>query len=826
LLSDCCEFRRSTMGVRGLQGFVARVCPDACKTVDLREMAEKHRTDHPDSPPLIVVDAMSCVRRWYTPESWVCGGQWREYLAILEDFINAFKAAGIKLVFYFDGVVEEKKREEWIKRRMKNTEEIATLFRFIKTHRKQPGREMFVLPSALPTFTRFALKSLGQKTVCTLQEADFEVAAYGLQHNCIGILGQDSDYLIYDTCPYFSIENLHLDRLVTVMYSREVLCRVLGISLTHLPLFACLLGNDVVPESLLEGFWHKCLTTSPHRNNSYNRRTNILLSVANYISKIPCSYSSLKHLGEMLPLGSDKSLLYRGVNSYLLPGQQSPWIPPNVINCQMSSLQQQSALCQDKEIFQVTFRTIACINMSIDAAHLIKSGFSLNCQVGQIMGSSSCIGQQLGTEIYFPSFSSPVIQPQLSQPVFIAEVLQPSDHLCSPPLDSLQQVKVLPMLGTSELDTALQVGSHQSRVDRENPLPLPAGHAALDAAQGAVGFLGCERTLLAQVKLLIQQHPKALLRAALNPFSTQPVFVLRIALTQVRDLVLGPVEIDEVCTGPPLKPVPIPLDGSLPSCMMMAQHSLLAKEQHIQSENYSIFNILSNGEIECSNSLEDDYDTEIPGQALIYRPARQHIYSILLESGKDGAYPLVKEWFVYFGNPLKQPELIQPVQPSVTGGTPNLKTLWLAKGPDVEKQRYSTFLACFHLQDEMGELQALEAPVAGFCCLLAYLMMQVSSLSLEDLNAFLALILCLKGKSAAQLTGLQLAQVDSRGVHLGAVLIRGLTTLLMANSACGFPFRMDDLMPWAVFDGKLFQEKYQQSHRGCSVEELLEGNVS
>lgn len=54
-----------------------------------------------------------------------------------------------------------------------------------------------------------------------------------------------------------------------------------------------------------------------------------------------------------------------------------------------------------------------------------------------------------------------------------------------------------------------------------------------------------------------------------------------------------------------------------------------------------------------------------------------------------------------------------------------MKTLWLAKGPDVEKQRYSTFLACFHLQDEMEELQALEAPVAGFCCLLAYLMMQV-----------------------------------------------------------------------------------------------------
>lgn len=254
LLSDCCELQKSTMGIKGLQGFVARVCPDACRTVDLKEMAEKHRIDHPDVLPVIVVDAMSCVRRWYTPESWVCGGQWREYLAVLEDFIETFKAAGIELVFYFDGVVEEKKRDEWIKRRQQNNKEIANLFQFIKAHRKQPGREMFVLPSALPTFTRFALKALGQKTVCTLQEADFEVAAYGLQHNCMGILGQDSDYLIYNTSPYFSIENLCLDRLVTVMYSREDLCRVLGLSMKHLPLFACLLGNDVVPENLLEGF--------------------------------------------------------------------------------------------------------------------------------------------------------------------------------------------------------------------------------------------------------------------------------------------------------------------------------------------------------------------------------------------------------------------------------------------------------------------------------------------------------------------------------------------------------------------------------------------
>ncbi|KAK4818029.1 hypothetical protein QYF61_004153 [Mycteria americana] len=153
-------------------------------------------------------------------------------------------------------------------------------------------------------------------------------------------------------------------------------------------------------------------------------------------------------------------------------------------------------------------------------------------------------------------------QAQLTQPIFIREVLQPSGHLRSPPLDSSQQVHVLLMLGAAELNTILQVGSHESGVEGENHLLQPAGHASFDAAQDTVGFLGCKRTLLGHVELLISQHPQVLLlRAALNPFSSQLVFVLGIAPTHVQDLALGLVELHEVHTGPPLKSVKVPPDG-------------------------------------------------------------------------------------------------------------------------------------------------------------------------------------------------------------------------------------------------------------------------
>ena len=139
-------------------------------------------------------------------------------------------------------------------------------------------------------------------------------------------------------------------------------------------------------------------------------------------------------------------------------------------------------------------------------------------------------------------------QPQFSQPFFTGNVFQPSEHFCGPSLDPLQQIHVCLVLKAPELDVGLHVGSHQSGVEGQNHLSRPAGHASCDTAQDTVGLLGCERTLLGHVELFVSQHPPVhLFRAALNPFSAQPVSVFRIAPTQMQNLPLGLVELHEVC---------------------------------------------------------------------------------------------------------------------------------------------------------------------------------------------------------------------------------------------------------------------------------------
>lgn len=59
----------------------------------------------------------------------------------------------------------------------------------------------------------------------------------------------------------------------------------------------------------------------------------------------------------------------------------------------------------------------------------------------------------------------------------------------------------------------------------------------------------------------------------------------------------------------------------------------VARAQHVQAESYLVYGVMSSGEIECSNTLEDALDQALPSQAFVYRPMRQRVYSLLLGAG-------------------------------------------------------------------------------------------------------------------------------------------------------------------------------------------------
>ncbi|XP_057673354.1 constitutive coactivator of peroxisome proliferator-activated receptor gamma [Corythoichthys intestinalis] len=596
------------MGVKGLQYFMERCCPESCVTVNLKEIAMQHvsKTSDNSSSPTLVVDGMACLRHWYSCKDWVCGGQWKEYMSILRRWVETFTSAGIHLVFFFDGMVEENKRHEWVKRRRRVNGEVSKIFRYIKLHRAQPGKDLFSLPSGLATFTRFALRTLGQDVFCSVQEADYEIACYAHRHGCMGILGQDSDFIIYDSVHYFSVAKLHLDRLTTVLYDQERLCRAIELDVSQLPLLACLLGNDVVPE--------KCMQVI--RNNAMEA----------YRKSYDTAHS-----------GAPQGQMVLAVSQYV----NSLW-------------------GRDKE------------------------------QTG-------------------------LIPQALKLPAANRKLLEKG--ICS----------------------YLLAGPEARPKDAQSPIP-------------------------------------STFKKDFSP------------------------EILKAC-----------------------------RERHVSAEGFMVYNVLCEGVVECSNSLEDEEDHELLPQAFVFKSCRQRIYGLLLLNKRyDNTVepPAIREWFVYPGNPLKEPDMVLPVPLDNPCEQPSLELLWFSSGPDVSTIRLMSFLSIFDCQEFANLYGVIEDSLLVALCLITYIALQVPSLCSEDVDAYLSQAVCLRLKSLQELQQIKLPFLCSRAVQLGSLYVRGLSYMLGANCASGCPLPNTALMPWQSFDGQFFHSKYLLAHRGTDQMLLLDKNAA
>jgi len=77
------------------------------------------------------------------------------------------------------------------------------------------------------------------------------------------------------------------------------------------------------------------------------------------------------------------------------------------------------------------------------------------------------------------------------------------------------------------------VRSHQSRVEGQNPLSRPAGHASPDAAQDTVGPLGCQRTLPAPLSVYLNN--KLLFTLSTMISNANPQLLLPLVLPPLND---------------------------------------------------------------------------------------------------------------------------------------------------------------------------------------------------------------------------------------------------------------------------------------------------
>ena len=93
---------------------------------------------------------------------------------------------------------------------------------------------------------------------------------------------------------------------------------------------------------------------------------------------------------------------------------------------------------------------------------------------------------------------------------------------CSPVHTPEQLHVLLEMRDLQVLNTAVNVQSHQYKVQRDNNFFIPADHTISDAVLATISLLGHLSTLLVHVQSVVKQHPSDL-ALCLVTFAQNPV---------------------------------------------------------------------------------------------------------------------------------------------------------------------------------------------------------------------------------------------------------------------------------------------------------------
>ncbi|XP_063242329.1 constitutive coactivator of peroxisome proliferator-activated receptor gamma-like isoform X1 [Bacillus rossius redtenbacheri] len=272
------------MGVRGLQSYMEKSCPEGCHKVVIKDLIEIYRRET-GREPVIVVDANSCLRHLYGKLDWVQGGQLTQYVEKGRHLVRQFERLGARLVMFFDGATVARKRATWVERRLRSLEDVYRVFDALEPAGDPaavPDR-LFQLPPELAQMSRGLFKLLcGCEVRNSIKECDEEIVEYAQRHGCFAILGQDTDYVIYGGAQYYlSMLHLDVDAMTTYNYSRWALARHLRISPDHLPMLASLIGNDLISTTDLKEF-HQRLS------GSYSPNLHMVIEkVAGFVRTLP-----------------------------------------------------------------------------------------------------------------------------------------------------------------------------------------------------------------------------------------------------------------------------------------------------------------------------------------------------------------------------------------------------------------------------------------------------------------------------------------------------------------------------------------------------------
>ncbi|XP_053724961.1 constitutive coactivator of PPAR-gamma-like protein 1 homolog [Synchiropus splendidus] len=773
------------MGVQGFQEYLEKHFPSAVVPVELHKLAQgsmvgggRHRP--PQGPLRLLLDAESCLHRLYGGfySDWVSGGQWNNMFVYLSALSRACFNNNIELMVCFNGALEKGRLHDWVKRQVNDRQTSQQLMSHVQNKGTPPPKVWFLPPVCLVHFIRLALLKFRVRVVQSLEDHHLEVMTLYRENGFHGLLAYDSDYALCNVPNYFSSYILKLSRngksLTTSQFLMEEVAQHLQLDPSRFVIFACLLGNHILPDEDLATF-HWRLLGPKHPLVSLKVRAHQLVlppcdvvieAVADFVRNIQDTtdldaiakdiFQPLQSCTEEKVMRFKKAMEYYSSASKRLPSDSMT-----------QKHQQRSPVVSQQE-----------------------SGESLN--IPQVPSSEqSCSLPLAGL--------SPVIDSTKQCPLLESKSGDtPHDGKHKPLYE--RSLPINPDQASSSDDT-------QATLLTNSPKPLSEPEKNDDTTKNDRNDLqgGCEKKENSQGDQAKTDVPHSGDTFNLN--------------AQIPSLLSMPTRSHMDLTTPPLPTV-------APEVLRVAEHRHRKGLMHP-----NIYHILTKGEVKLLVTIEDEATIELPSSNQLFRPVRQYVYGVLFSLAEDWKKAerlatrkcclpeytcvMVKEWSAYKGKSPDTPELVEALT-FREWTCPNLKKLWLGRAVEDKNRRMRAFLACMR-SDTPAMLNPTNVPASFLvlCCVLRFMLQWpgVRVLRRNELDAFLAQAVSAKLFEPDQLQELKIDVLDSRGVQLAALFMSGVDMALLANDSCGQPVPWEHCCPWMFFDGKLFQSTLIKANR-------------
>uniref|UniRef100_A0A672I965 Family with sequence similarity 120C n=1 Tax=Salarias fasciatus TaxID=181472 RepID=A0A672I965_SALFA len=746
------------MGVQGFQEYLEKRCPGAAVPVDLLKLARTAR-----------------LYGGYQTD-WVCGGEWNAMLGYLAALSQAcLYQGGLELVVVFNGTLGKERWPEWARRAQGQRQTAQLIVNHVGSKATPPPRAWFLPPACLSHCVRLAMFRFRVRVVQTLEDHHQEVLSLYRDFGFAGLIAQDSEFALCNVPAYFSSHALKLSwngkNLTTHQYLLSEAARQLGLKTQHLPCFAALLGNHILPDEDLAAF-HWSLLGPEHPLASLKVRAHqLVLPPCEVVIKAVSEYvSSIKDLGNLDSIARD---VFK---------------------------QSQSRMEDKVERFK---KAVEYFSAASKPRPLSMGPSSFLCDAP-----------------YGPPGSAPLFQtaPPPSQDCndSLAGKMGFSDW--SAPYDSTQSGGRLPNHhgaaqsgpspspssssdGDEPNDTNGGAGSASTKptvsvlcshlTDKPSRWEDPTGRGGSAPGDGSQGN-GSGSNIPSLLSMATRSH----MDITTPPLPQVSAEVLRVAEHRHRRGLMYP-QIYHILTKGEMK-MPVCIEDECNSELPPASLLFRAARQY--------------------------------GYGVLFSLAETHRRLERLALRKRGPLEvppvIVKEWSSGKAKSALTPELV-PALCFREWTCPNLRRLWLGRASEDRSRRTRAFLACLR-SDCPALLNPAQVPqhLLLMCCVLRYMMQWPGGRILQrhELDAFLSQAVSSQLYEPDQLQELKVEKVDARGVQLASLFMAGVDTALFINDVCGQPLPWEHCCPWGFFDGKLFQSKLARSARDrAALLDMCEG---